>query len=105
MTMCNAWLSFDVHTAKAFASGATLIDTTIGTAVLFSDGSAGYLTPGLQWRQLLTAARRDAMVLHLESYYHFLGRNRLARVLNYYRRIDVKRSIKVLKGAFDVGTK
>lgn len=104
MTMCNAWLSFDIQTSKSFASTSTFIETEIGTAVLFNDGSAGYLTPGTNWRQLLTHARRDALLAHLAEYYEFLSRNQLTRLLYRQRRADMAQSMTLLKGVFDVGT-
>lgn len=99
MTMCNVWLAVDYETAVAYASTAIKVPTDVGTAVLFHDGSAGYMTIGAGWRQLLTRSRRDDMVDCLWAKIERMERNLFTRLLTVYRRTDLLIQIRLLERA------
>jgi hypothetical protein len=95
--MCNVWLSIDHTTARAYATTAFQVPTETGTAVLFSDGSAGYVTTCGGWRYLLTRARRDEMLNSLYKKIERMERNIFTRLFSLHRRADLLTYIRILE--------
>jgi hypothetical protein len=99
MTMCNVWLSVDYTTARAYASTAFLVPTEVGMAILFSDGSVGYMTVGDGWRGLLTRARRDDMLNSMRKRLDRMERNWLSRLFTAGQRTNLLAQIHILERA------